>query len=1488
MPHPLLAAAMATVVATAATLSIAAPAPPAPLDALQDIELVADETYVADAPASLAVTARAAHDWADRRPLPGVQIRAELRGDGQTPIPLGAAVTDERGRGPLAFRLPPIAPGSYTLRVVATSPLGDDTLDRRVDVVAADHVHLRTDRKIYRPGETLNWRVVVPGLVDAHPRATPVELSIRDPRGTQMWRGRVETGAHSMAHGDLPLGPDAPLGRWTLRAVAPGGQIERTIDVRQARRPAFFVELHPTDDGARITARHPSGEPVRGEVELTVGDAVVRGTLDDGGALTATLPPGPIAATVTDNADRRESARLMRAAPDETPAVVIIAPEAPPIGAPVDVYVVATTPEGLLGAAGALAVDGVEQEPVEHGPGVTRFSVTFAGAGAHTLRAALIDHAAEADLELTATETTDAPRFTLADPVIAAGEAIEIDGRAPPGGVVTATLLRHATPIATAPMQPAPDGHLRAAISPPPGAFGLATVRLTHVAFDPDTGELTAAHAAHSVYLRPDPLTVTLDHAPRHRPGAHAPITVTVTDRRGQPVEGAGLAAEVVDRRALALGDTGPDLAAALRGLDTDAAPVGVAFAELLDRADAQLARAATLAALPPDEAAPMVNDDAAPRWQAEDARLDDLLRPIAEGLVTWPGAIAAGDDWAITLDATLTHLEWTADRRLDPWRRPTTWAYLTRFAPEVTLAAIAPVVADERLHHVRALLEPDPKRDPALPPHLAVDPWGHPISIRRRSLPDREAIDLIAPGPDGQLDTADDIALRDVFGPKRLGRKLYGLAGRGFFGNGLGAGGSARCFGGVAHVAGGAPVRRRFDETALWTTGVPTDAAGRARLDVHLPDSLTGWRLRVEALSRAGAVGAADGSLETWLPYSVDAALPERLTVGDRYTAPLVLHNRADAAATFTLTAHVTGAATADLGTTTLTVPPGDVRAVPLPLRATAAGEATIRLDLALDGQSVDAVERTLPIEPPGRLVHRTVSATLDPGDPPLAFTVPAADATATLRVYRSATDTVLDGLDSLLAEPHGCFEQTTSTTYPNLMVLRLLDPANRDHAAHRRRARAYVAAGYQRLVGYEVDGGGFSWFGEAPANQVLTAYGLVEFVDMAAVYPIDPELVPRTTAWLVGKQRKDGGWDPDESWLHDWSAVQGAVSTTAWITHALAAVPDPDPATTAALTRARAFLRKHRDALTADPYLTALWALGEDDTQRAALTEILTNAVAVGDGSAHVPAGRTLFAGDGRAADVQTTALAARLFHRAGHDAGALRDWLWSARAPRGGWGSTQGTVLALHAALDAKTPAPTGPLTARLDGAALPPLDLDAPALPTLELPPLAPGDHTLALAPNAPLRVDLRTRWRTPGVPTAEAHGIEVTLTPAAPTVQRGQSLPLTLTLHNPGAQAIAMPTVQIPIPPGFTPDPDSLTALVGAPVARYETLGSRLDLYLTALAPNETLTLTWRLTADATCHVMHRGAHAYGYYDPDAHGFSAPFRVQATDGTLSRR
>ena len=111
---------------------------------------------------------------------------------------------------------------------------------------------------------------------------------------------------------------------------------------------------------------------------------------------------------------------------------------------------------------------------------------------------------------------------------------------------------------------------------------------------------------------------------------------------------------------------------------------------------------------------------------------------------------------------------------------------------------------------------------------------------------------------------------------------------------------------------------------------------------------------------------------------------------------------------------------------------------------------------------------------------------------------------------------------LQSLVKEPHGCFEQTSSTMYP--MILSLLYT----HSASFK--TSFLSSGLRRLLGYEVEGGGFSWFGSKPANEPLTAYGLLEFQDLLrlqesrslleeAEVALLKEAVQRTMKWLLVK---------------------------------------------------------------------------------------------------------------------------------------------------------------------------------------------------------------------------------------------------------------------------------------------------------------------------------------------------------------------------------
>jgi hypothetical protein len=427
-------------------------------------------------------------------------------------------------------------------------------------------------------------------------------------------------------------------------------------------------------------------------------------------------------------------------------------------------------------------------------------------------------------------------------------------------------------------------------------------------------------------------------------------------------------------------------------------------------------------------------------------------------------------------------------------------------------------------------------------------------------------------------------------------------------------------------------------------------------------------------------------------------------------------------------------------------------------------------------------------------------------------------------------------------------------------------------------------VGRGYQRLLSFEVAGGGFSWFGEQPANQALTAYGLMEFVDMAAVYPVDPALVKRTRGWLLGKQRGDGSWRPDRQLLHDAGHIQGTLATTAFVTWALAEAGTRGRP----IERALAYLRARRAALARSPYLLALWAAAESahaPRRNPALPLLLRAGASRGGGLAFRAGGQTLLHARGPSADVQVTALAATALARAGRSIESRRalDWLWQARSPSYGWGTTHSTVLALRAAALASAPAPTsGVLRARIDGRPIGSIDLASVGVPTLRLPALSPGAHRLTVDGDVRglVRADLRVSWREDRPPSARAAGLAVSLSAPSEPVALGGRASFTAALENLTREAIAMPTAVLPIPPGFAADPASIARLrEQAGVARVEDRGDAIVVYLLDLAPRGRVELAYRLDAHAACSVLQRPATAYAFYSPELRGRSDAHRLE---------
>ena len=107
--------------------------------------------------------------------------------------------------------------------------------------------------------------------------------------------------------------------------------------------------------------------------------------------------------------------------------------------------------------------------------------------------------------------------------------------------------------------------------------------------------------------------------------------------------------------------------------------------------------------------------------------------------------------------------------------------------------------------------------------------------------------------------------------------------------------------------------------------------------------------------------------------------------------------------------------------------------------------------------------------------------------------------------QLYSSNFAQLTSAIASLVQEPSGCFEQTSSTVYPMVMAMQYLkalpeDKQNTDKVqAMMVDIQGKLKKGYDKLVSFKTQEKGYEWFGASPAHEGLSAYGLMEFTEMA-----------------------------------------------------------------------------------------------------------------------------------------------------------------------------------------------------------------------------------------------------------------------------------------------------------------------------------------------------------------------------------------------------
>ena len=448
---------------------------------------------------------------------------------------------------------------------------------------------------------------------------------------------------------------------------------------------------------------------------------------------------------------------------------------------------------------------------------------------------------------------------------------------------------------------------------------------------------------------------------------------------------------------------------------------------------------------------------------------------------------------------------------------------------------------------------------------------------------------------------------------------------------------------------------------------------------------------------------------------------------------------------------------------------------------------------------------------------------------------------------------------------------------------------------------AETYVGTGYQRLLTFEVPGGGFSLFGNPPAQVFLTAYGLMEFSDMAKVYPVDEALIKRTAKWLLDRQAADGTWG-EEGYSEHWQ-IDSKAPTTAYIVWSLIEAGFED---SAELGRAISYLREsalqQQDAYSMALVANALAAHDPNHAMtKAAIDRLYEMRVQEGDVVYWATQAASFMGATGKSGSLETTALAAMALMRAGMHpdavSGALA-YLVQGKDAWGTWSTTQATILSLKALLlsTEKSGKATGQSTVRVSlnqeqtqEIAIDDKNADVVHLVTFDHGFSSSGTNRvqIELAGGGNLMYQVATRYylpwsQVPPTPKAEELiAIELSYDRTAMAVNDEVTVNVRARLNREGTAKMTL--IDLGVPPGFTVMTEDLAKLVeNKAVARYELTGRQIIVYLEDFSSDKPVAFSYRLRARFPMRAQTPPSSAYDYYNPAAETVKAPLGIVVSE------
>lgn len=316
---------------------------------------------------------------------------------------------------------------------------------------------------------------------------------------------------------------------------------------------------------------------------------------------------------------------------------------------------------------------------------------------------------------------------------------------------------------------------------------------------------------------------------------------------------------------------------------------------------------------------------------------------------------------------------------------------------------------------------------------------------------------------------------------------------------------------------------RHDYRETLYWNPVVETDKNGKAQIEFYQSDANSAFRIMTEGISAAGLIGRDETTYAAQSLISIDAKIPQYLTRTDQMIIPVVVKNNSSETRTLTMNVIVPNHVKLMKADSLITLKPLESGRLFVKMQTDKLISSNIQFTVKSE-EFRETMILPLKVEEKGFPHHFSVVSNKSEN---IKINIPEyinGSLISSYYVYENSALQMFEDLERLKREPYGCFEQLSSTVYPNIFILDYLKSTKKIDSYTESRVIRNMKKGYQKMLSYKNKDGGFSYFGGNESDVALSAFALLEFRDLKKYVNIDSKLIQNLSTFILSKKNANG----------------------------------------------------------------------------------------------------------------------------------------------------------------------------------------------------------------------------------------------------------------------------------------------------------------------------------------------------------------------------